>query len=86
MVVANVSGQPIGRIFKGQTVHLSSTLVKVNDRLSRNVGKYQSTVRNIPEEREISSTMLYTSYSVTLLGGGEVDLRTITYQIYLLRV
>jgi len=36
---------------QGQAVHRSSNLEYGTDRLSRNFGKYQSTVGNIPEER-----------------------------------
>ena len=56
MVVTDVSGQPIGPIFKGQAVlkrlHKDClTLEDRTDRLSRNVGKCQYTLRNNPEER-----------------------------------
>jgi len=49
---AGVSGQPIGPIFNCQAVFLHClTLEDGNDKMSRNVGIYLSTLRNIPEER-----------------------------------
>jgi hypothetical protein len=51
-LVADVSGQPIGSIFKGQTVFLHClTLEGGTDGLSRKVGNYLSTLRYTPEER-----------------------------------
>ena len=50
----DVSGQSIGPKFKGQTVQgflHCLTLEDIPDMLSRNVGTYQSTPPNIPEER-----------------------------------
>jgi hypothetical protein len=41
----------MGPIFKGQTVQEVWLLDYGTDRLCRNVGNYQSTLRNIPEER-----------------------------------
>ena len=59
LVVTDFSGQLIGTIFKGQAVGLdsercnrsSSALAYGTDRLSRNVGNYPPTLRNIQEER-----------------------------------
>jgi hypothetical protein len=52
-LVTDVSGQPIGSIFKGQAVFLDClTLEDAQDRLSRNVSNYQSTLRKIPKERK----------------------------------
>jgi hypothetical protein len=48
LVVTDVSVQPIGPIFKGRAIHCSSTLEDGTDRFYRNVGNYQSTLRNIP--------------------------------------
>jgi len=45
LLVNDVSGQPVGPIFKGQAVQDET------DRLSRNVSDYDSTPRNTPEER-----------------------------------
>jgi len=45
-LLADISGPPIGPVFKGKAVLEDGT-----DRLSRNVGNYQSTLRNIQEER-----------------------------------
>jgi hypothetical protein len=51
LVVTDVSGQPIGPIFKGQSVQeFCLTLENESDRLPRNGGNYQSTLHNIPEE------------------------------------
>jgi hypothetical protein len=49
--MTDVSGQPIGLIFKGLTVQDYLTLEYENDTFSRNVGNYQSTLSNIPEEQ-----------------------------------
>ena len=48
LVITDVSGQPLGPIFKGQA---NSTLEDGIDRLFQNVGNYQSTLRIIPEEQ-----------------------------------
>ena len=47
--VADVSGQPTDPIFRGQTYSLIT--VVETDWLSRNIGNYQCTLRNIVEER-----------------------------------
>jgi hypothetical protein len=46
LLLAGVSGPPVGPVFKGKAVLEDRT-----DRLFRNVGNYQYTLRNIPEER-----------------------------------
>jgi len=48
-VVTDVSGQPVGPIFRGQEV--AAWPVKMGLRFSRNVCNYQSTLRKIPVER-----------------------------------
>jgi hypothetical protein len=51
LVVTDVSGQPIGSILKGQAIPEDClTLEDGTDRLFRNVGSYQSTLRNMPEK------------------------------------
>jgi hypothetical protein len=56
LIVTDVSGQAVGPIFKGQAI-----LEDGNDTFYRNFGNYESTLRNIPEERSsqnfISLTM-----------------------------
>jgi hypothetical protein len=47
LVVTDVSGQPIGRILKGQAVQEDGTY-----RLSRNVGNYQFMLRNVPRAQK----------------------------------
>jgi len=56
LIVSHVSGRPIGHIFRGQADRENSSqtswLLKVGPiGCPRNVGNYQSTLRNIPEER-----------------------------------
>ena len=53
MAVTDVSGQPVGPIFKPRTVQGDClTPDYETDRLSPNVGNYrQSELRNVPEER-----------------------------------
>ena len=57
LVVTDVSVQPIGPIFMDRAdwtvlpLKICLTVEDGSDRLSRNVDKYQSTVRNIAEER-----------------------------------
>ena len=59
MVVTYVSEKPISPIFKGQDGTRN---------LSRKVGSYLSTLRNIPEERKISvSISYYTGSSVSTI-------------------
>ena len=53
MVFSDVSGQLIGPILKEQAAQEDG-----NDRLSRNVTKYQYTAHNIQEERRSQVTML----------------------------
>ena len=53
MVVTDVSGQPIGPIFKDQGT--SRPLTMGTD--SRNVGNYHSTLPKIPEERRSQNTL-----------------------------
>jgi len=53
LVFSDVSGQLIGPILKDQRAQEDG-----NDRLSRNVAKYQYTAHNIPEERRSQVTML----------------------------
>jgi len=53
LVRTDVSGQHVGPIFKGQAVQEDLdcvTLEAGTDILSRNVGTYQSTLRNMPED------------------------------------
>jgi hypothetical protein len=52
LIVTDVSGQPIGPIFKSQAVQYLDCLILEDgtDRLSRNVGNYQFMLRNIPED------------------------------------
>ena len=51
-LATDVSEQPVGTIFKGQAVQADCLTVEDGTyRLSRNVGNYQSTLRNIPEGR-----------------------------------
>jgi hypothetical protein len=47
LVVTDVSGQPVGPVFRGQVVQEPDFLTIKNwtDRLSRNVGNYQSALR-----------------------------------------
>jgi len=49
VVVTDVSRQPICHILKGK-MSLVLILADGTNRPSRNVGSYQSTLRNIPEE------------------------------------
>jgi hypothetical protein len=53
LVFSDVSGQSIGPILKNQAVQEDG-----NDRLSRNVTKYQYTAHNIPEVQRSQVTML----------------------------
>jgi hypothetical protein len=55
----DVSGQSVGPIFKGQAGHFLDclTLEDRTDTLSRNVGNYQSKLRNTPEERRFQLTV-----------------------------
>jgi hypothetical protein len=57
LVGTDVSGQPIGSILKVQTWSLS--LEDGTDRLSWNIRNYQSTLRDIPEERRFSGAFLF---------------------------
>ena len=62
LVRTDVSGQHVGPIFKGQAVQEDLdcvTLEAGTDRLSRNVGTYQSTLPNIPEERRSNLKVLF---------------------------
>ena len=54
MVVTSAAGQNIGPVFKGQVVKRTDylTLEGGTDRLSRNVGNHQSTLRNTQGERK----------------------------------
>jgi len=52
LIVTDVSGQPVGTIIKGQTVFLDCLTIEDGaDMLFRNVGSYQSVLRNISEKR-----------------------------------
>jgi hypothetical protein len=71
LVFSDVWEQPVGPVLKDQAVQEDG-----NDRLSRNVAKYQYTAHNLPEERrslikmlaargEMDSFQLITNYSKT---------------------
>jgi hypothetical protein len=53
LVVADVSGQPVGYIFKGQTVFLDSLTFQMGPRDCPETSgiNHQSTLRKYPEER-----------------------------------
>jgi len=52
LIVTDIRGQPFGFIFGGEAVVDGLTLEEESDWYSRNVYNYQSTERNIPEERK----------------------------------
>jgi len=72
-LVTDILGQPIAPTFKGQAIKKNWTAWTLDrliledgaDRLSRNVGNYQSALRNIPEERRSH-----------ISGGGSLKART----------
>jgi len=53
LVVTDVSGHPMGSVFKDKAVQEDGT-----DRLHPNVGNYQSTLRNFPKERRADDCCL----------------------------
>jgi hypothetical protein len=67
LLIIGVLVQPISPIFKGQAVQ-DGDLEDGNDRLSRNVGKYQSTPRNIQEEKR-SHKEMFSALSAQLKTG-----------------
>jgi hypothetical protein len=56
----DVSGQSIGPTFKGKSL----TLGDGNDRLPRNVGNYQLTLRKIPQKQRSHLTLANLSYKI----------------------
>jgi hypothetical protein len=51
LLVTDVSGQPVGTIFKGQAVFLACLTLEDGAGMFRNVGSYQSVLRKISEKR-----------------------------------
>jgi hypothetical protein len=68
LAITDVSGQAIGPIFRGQ-------LKDQTDRLSQNVGNYQSRLRNIPEEGISQANNYLASGRETLLLCGQIITR-----------
>jgi hypothetical protein len=81
MVVTDVPGKAISPIFKSEAV-----LEEGTDRLSRNVGNYNSMLRNILEERRPHSECIYIYIEVYnikrrfhLYRCGSLKLRTVDF-------